>query len=78
VVTSIETAIEYRNIALGAFLDIEGAFDRTSFDVIKHAYKKHGTEPAICRWICAMLESRNIIAILLEETLGASTVRGCP
>jgi hypothetical protein len=36
-VTRIENAIEHKDIALGAFLDIEGAFDRTSFDVIKQA-----------------------------------------
>jgi hypothetical protein len=35
VVTRVESAIEYKDIALGAFLDIEGAFDRTSFDIIK-------------------------------------------
>jgi hypothetical protein len=37
VVTRIECAIEHKDIALGAFLDIEGAFDRTSFDTIKQA-----------------------------------------
>jgi hypothetical protein len=35
VVTHIESAIKHKNIALGAFLDIEGAFDRTSFDIIR-------------------------------------------
>jgi hypothetical protein len=35
VVTHIESAIEHKDIALGAFLDIEGAFDRTSFEIIK-------------------------------------------
>jgi hypothetical protein len=35
VVTRIENAIKDKDIALGAFLDIEGAFDRTSFDIIK-------------------------------------------
>jgi hypothetical protein len=34
VVTHVESATEYKDIALGAFLDIEGAFDRTSFDMI--------------------------------------------
>jgi hypothetical protein len=34
-VTCIENAIEHKDIALGATLDIEGAFDRTSFDIIK-------------------------------------------
>jgi hypothetical protein len=30
----IENAMAYKEIALGAFLDIEGAFNRTSFAVI--------------------------------------------
>jgi hypothetical protein len=78
VVTRIENAIEHRDIALGAFLDIEGAFYRTSFDIIKQAAERHGIDPTICRWICAMLESRNIKATLSGETLGAAAVRGCP
>jgi hypothetical protein len=69
VVTHKEGAIEYKDIALGAFLDTEGAFDRTSFDTIKQAAERHGIEPTICRWICAMLESRNIIALVSRETL---------
>jgi hypothetical protein len=35
VVTRTENAIEHKVIALGAFLDIEGAFHGTSFDTIK-------------------------------------------
>jgi hypothetical protein len=77
VVTRIEYAIKHKDIALGAFLDIEGAFHRTSFDTIKQAVERHGIEPALCRWICAMLESRNISATLSGETLGASAARGC-
>jgi hypothetical protein len=49
VVTRVESAIEYKDIAFGAFLDIEGAFDRTSFDTIEQAAGKHGIEPAVCR-----------------------------
>jgi hypothetical protein len=62
-------------IALGAFFDIEGAFNRTSFDIIKQAAERHGTESSICRWICATLESKNIIATLSRQTLGASAGR---
>jgi hypothetical protein len=65
-------------MALGVFLDIEGAFDRTSFDIIRQAAERCGIDPTICRWICAMLESRNIKATLSGETLGATAVRGCP
>jgi hypothetical protein len=49
VVTHAEYAIDHRDISLGAFLDIEGAFDRTSFDTIKQAAERHVIEPAICR-----------------------------
>jgi hypothetical protein len=72
VVTRIENVIQYKDIALGAFVDIEGAFDRTSFNTIIQAAGRHGIEPALCRWICAMLESRNISATLSVETLRCS------
>jgi hypothetical protein len=49
VVTHAEYAIDHKGIALGAFLDIQGVFHRTSFDTIKQAVKRHGIEPAICR-----------------------------
>jgi hypothetical protein len=78
VVTNIENPIEHKDIALGAFLHTEGAFDSTSFDTINKAAERHGIEPTICRWICAMLESRNIRATLSGETLGATAARGCP
>jgi hypothetical protein len=78
VVTHAEYAIDHKDIALGAFPDIEEAFDRTSFDIIKQAAERHGIEPAICRWICAMLENRNVSATLAGETLRASAARGCP
>jgi hypothetical protein len=75
VVPYIESTIEHKDIALGAFLAIEGAFDRTSFDIIKQAAEEHGIEPAICRYINAMLESKVITPTLSGETLGASASR---
>jgi hypothetical protein len=36
-----------RILCLGAFLDIEGALDRTSFNMIEEAAGKCGIEPAI-------------------------------
>jgi hypothetical protein len=78
VVTRTENTIEHKDIALGAFLDIEGTFDRTSFDIIKQAAERHGIEPAVCRWICTMLESRNISATLSGEALGANAAGRCP
>jgi hypothetical protein len=63
-VARTENATEHKDTAFGAFLNIEGAYDRTSFDIIKQAAENHGTNPVICSWICAMLESRNIITTL--------------
>ncbi|PNF17226.1 hypothetical protein B7P43_G05220 [Cryptotermes secundus] len=67
----IKSAIEDKDVALGAFLDIEGAFHRT-FDIIKQAAGRHGIEPAIYRCINAILESRTIADTLSGETLGVS------
>jgi hypothetical protein len=77
VVTIIENATEHRDIALGAFLDIKGAFNRTLFDIIRQAAERHGIDPTICRRICAVLE-RSIKATISGETLGAAAVRECP
>jgi hypothetical protein len=70
--------VENSEITLGAFLDIEGAFDRTSFDIIKKAAKWHGLEDTICCWIGSMLGSRKITATLAGETLEGSVASGCP
>jgi hypothetical protein len=48
VVTCTENATEYKEIAVGAFLYLEGAFDRPSFDIITQAAGRHSNEPNIC------------------------------
>jgi hypothetical protein len=69
-VTRIENVIEHNDITFGAFLDIEGAFARTSFNTIKQVSERHGIEPTVCRGLCAVLEGRNISFTLSGETLG--------
>jgi hypothetical protein len=78
VITCIEEAVENREVTLGAFLDIEGAFDSTSHSIIIEAAKRHGLEDTICRWINFILKNRKIIATLAGETLEGSVARGCP
>jgi hypothetical protein len=48
VITHLEEAVENRKVILGDFLDIEAAFDRTSFDIITKAAKQYGLEDMIC------------------------------
>jgi hypothetical protein len=47
VVPRVESATEHKDIALGAFLNTEGAFDRTSFDMIEQAAGYHGIASAV-------------------------------
>jgi hypothetical protein len=68
--------MEHKEIALGTFLDIEGAFDRTSFAAITKAAERHGVETTIGRWINSTLESRSMIATLTVKTLALSVTKG--
>jgi hypothetical protein len=65
-------------VVLGAFLDIEGAFDNTSFNAMVGAVRGRGLEKTCCRWIRSMLESRLVHACLTGSSLTARVARGCP
>jgi len=53
---------------LGAFLDIEGAFDSTSFHAIITAARECGLEETCCRWVGSMLESRLVHTSLMGSS----------
>ena len=59
--------LQTREIALGAFLNIEGAFDRTSIEAITSALLRHGVLP--------LFESSR--SSLMGETMQVASVRGC-
>jgi hypothetical protein len=67
-----------KEIVLGAFLDIVGAFDNTSFNAITTAARQHGLQETCCRWVRSMLESRLVVhTSLIGSNLTAQVVRGC-
>lgn len=67
-----------KNVSIVAFLDIEGAFDNTSFEVIQEAARKKGLKEWIIAWIKGMLTSRRLKhRESIEETV-FSPGRGCP
>jgi hypothetical protein len=70
--------VENREVTLGAFLDIMGAFDCILLDIIRKAAKWHGLGDMICQWIGCMLGGRKMTATLAGETLERSIVRCCP
>jgi hypothetical protein len=76
-VTRIGSAAECKEIALGTFLAVEGDFDITSSDVTTQAAERHVIEPTICRWICSVLDSRNIITTVSGENLRVFKARRC-
>jgi hypothetical protein len=78
VVHGLEKSLKHKELALGAFLDIEGAFDNTSFNAMVGAAKGRGLEETCCRWIRSMLESRLVHAFLTGSSLTARVVGGCP
>jgi hypothetical protein len=78
VVNRLEKSLNHKDIVLGAFLDIEGAFDNTSFHAIVKAAGDRGLEKTCCRWIGSMLDSRPIYMSLMGSSLTIKVAGGCP
>lgn len=77
-VTEIEKMFHHKKLGVGLFIDIEGAFDNTSFEVIMRAARRFGISEALITWIKAMLMSRRITATIDKEGIEYSPTRGCP
>ena len=75
VVHRLEKSMNHKETALGAFLDIEGAFDNTSFNAITTAARERGLEETCCRWIGSMLESRLVHTFLMGSSLTARVAK---
>jgi hypothetical protein len=63
--------------ALGVFLDIEEAFDNTSFKTIITTARERGLEETCCRWIGSMLGCRLVHVSLMGSNLTAKVAGGC-
>lgn len=77
-VGKIEKAMNNREIALAAFLDVEGAFDNTSLRTLEQAIVESGANRATCRWISEMLKKRTVQMSLKNTKIQARATRGCP
>jgi hypothetical protein len=74
----VEKALDQEEKALGAFLDIEGAFNNTYYDTMCDVLFRHGSEHTIVRWIRATLEGRVAVATLNETFIRVAISTGCP
>jgi len=77
-VVRAEKALDQQEIALGVFLDIDGAFDKTSYDSICSALTRHGVDQTIVLWIRATLEGRLATTDLGDVSRSVAVSRGCP
>jgi hypothetical protein len=73
-----ENYLNDKEIVLGAFVDIVGAFDNTSFQPITTAARERGIEETCCRWISSMLESRLVQTSLKGSSHTSKVAGGCP
>ena len=59
-VNLISDQLNLKGFAIGTFMDIEGAFNHTSSEVIRRAMIRQGVPIAVVDWTCDMLGNRNI------------------
>lgn len=74
----IEHMLNNGKIALGCFMDIEGAFDNTKFEVITKAAVDRQMESTAVRWIVRMLSGRKVVASVCGTSTKLGVTRGCP
>ena len=77
-VSRLERGVYSKEVALGVFLDIEGAFNNTSFDSISDSCRTFGLDNTVIRWIQVMLESRIITSSDGIAKVHSTVARGCP
>jgi ribonuclease HI len=74
----LERALETHQTVLATFLDIQGAFDNTSFASIAGAAAERGVDRIHVKWIESMLRSRQIRSKLYNCSLEVFAMKGCP
>jgi ribonuclease HI len=77
-VSVAEGALRAREIAVGVFLDIEGAFSHATFRSFIGALRGKGVSEVCVRFIGNMLETRSVISTLQGVTRYRVVERGCP
>ena len=65
-------------MALGTFLDIEGAFDNVSFVAIERALSSNCGSNGVNQWIMSMIHNRKTTVELQGKKRVISIRKGCP
>lgn len=78
VVGVVERSLEFKQYTLGAFLDIEGAFNNVTTSAIQRALTNLDVEEYIGNWLVNMLSSRIVTANLGNSIIAKQVERGTP
>ena len=70
--------MNYNILTLAAFIDLEGAFNKVTFEAINKALRKFGVDSTLIRWIMAMLNNRILSVDLFGAHRKGIADRGCP
>ena len=77
-VRKLEIALLNKGMALGTFLDIEGAFDNVSFVAIERALSSNCSSNGVNQWIMSMIHNRKTTVELQGKKRVISIRKGCP
>lgn len=70
--------MNFKEIGVCAFLDIEEVFDNASQEAVRGAMCRQNTEMYILWWASEMMHTRLAETIRKEDSVTLSTVKGCP
>ncbi len=70
--------MQEKQFALAVFMDIQRAFDSTTFTAIQEALESRDVGRIASRWTVNMLKCWNIHLIYQGESIEARVVKGCP
>ena len=77
-IAKVEDTLSGGQMALGTFLDIEGAFDNISFSAIEKALNTKCHSHKVKNWIMSMITNRNTTVSLNDTIKNLTLGRGCP
>lgn len=78
VVAFVESSLGDGMMVMGAFADVEGAFNNVTFNAISLALLKFEVHPLLIRWINFYLRNRVVVCVLDCISKSRAVERGCP
>jgi ribonuclease HI len=78
VVTRLEETLDSKEFALAVFLDIEGAFDKTTFQSVDNALRARDVNDTLSAWVLNMLHERHVQVSIGDVKVTKRVTKGCP